>query len=278
MKSPYFSVVIPALNEEKYIPKILKALSIQTYRDFEVILVDGKSDDRTVAVFKKFADNLPIQQILISEKRNVAFQRNLGGRNARGKYLVFFDADVDIASTFLEELHLASIKKKFNFATTWVDSDSNESIDQVMTILANLGQELYKVIGKPFAGGYNTIIQTNIFKKLKGFREDQKINEDQDLAIRASEKNIDVIILKEPLVTFSFRRFRSEGRLTVLRKYARAILHYHIKGPITRELFDYQMGGHAHRKRRKKIDLTKIDTYLSAIGKLEDKIVKILNE
>lgn len=277
MLSPYFSVIIPALNEEKYLPVILKALSRQTYRSFEVILVDGQSDDNTIAVFNKFAENFPGHQLYKAAKRNVAYQRNIGGFKADGQFLVFFDADVNISDTFMEELHLASIKKKFKFATTWIDSDTENSLDKVFILLGNLGYELYNVVGKPFAGGYNTVIAKDVFRKLKGFREDQKINEDQDLAMRAFKKKIDVVILPQPRVTFSFRRFRSEGRLTVLRKYAKAVLYYHLRGPITRELFEYKMGGHAHAKKRKKYDLTKVETYLKSIERLEKKIVKILN-
>ncbi|OGG31565.1 hypothetical protein A3I51_02555 [Candidatus Gottesmanbacteria bacterium RIFCSPLOWO2_02_FULL_38_8] len=278
MNKPYFSVIIPALNEEKYLPKLLKDLSGQTYRDFEVVLVDGYSDDKTVEVFKEYASELPKQEIIISKVRNVAHQRNLGGKRAYGKYLVFFDADIRIASTFLEEVHLASIKQGFKYATTWISADSNKSIDKTMALLANLGQELSKVINKPFSGGFNTIVTKEVFEKVHGYREDLKINEDQDLAIRVYKKGIDVVILQEPKVIFSYRRYRSEGRLTVLRKYAKAIVHLYLKGPITHELFEYEMGGHVHRKRPRKINFAKLNTYLAAIEKLEKKVVKILSE
>lgn len=276
MQSVYFSVIIPTLNEEKYLPKLLKALSVQTYRDFEVILADGKSDDKTIEVFEGFSKKLPLSQIIISEKRNVSHQRNLGGYKAIGKYLVFFDADVVISPTFMEELHLASIKKKFDLATTWLEPESDKSIDQIVAIFGNLAQELAKVMNKQFSGGYNTICTKEVFFKLKGFAEDQKINEDHDFAIRANKKNIEVCILQEPRVVYSLRRFRSEGLLPVLRKYAQAQLYFLLKGPITHELFEYRMGGHVHKKRRKRIDLTKFNTYLKALKRLEGKIIDLL--
>jgi len=49
MTKPFFSIIIPALNEEKYLPHLLDDLTKQTFRDFEVILVDGNSSDATVA-------------------------------------------------------------------------------------------------------------------------------------------------------------------------------------------------------------------------------------
>lgn len=276
--NPYFSVIIPALNEEKYLPKILKALSLQTFRGFEVILIDGSSSDKTVDVFEKYIPLIPKAHCLIVKKQNVGYQRNYGAKKACGKYLVFLDADVDVEETFLEELHLKAIKRKFLFATTWIVPDSNKTADKIMVLLGNLGQELARGIGKPFAGGYNTIIRREIFLRLKGFREDLLINEDHEFAMKAEKANIPLTILKEPHVEFSLRRWRSEGKLAVYRKYALTTLHTFLKGPITRDLFEYKMGGQAHRKRkRKKLDLYKIDTYLKTIKKLEKRLIKLLN-
>src|SRR3989344_1049878 len=272
----FFSVVIPALNEEKYLPILLKNLEEQTFRDFEVILVDGRSEDKTVFAFKKFSKKLPQSQILISEKRNVSFQRNIGANEARGKYLVFLDADVQIERTFLEEIHLAALKKKFKLATTYVIPDSKKQIDLIMMALANLGQEIFKIINKPFLGEYNTIFDRESFLKLRGFREDVTMSEGHDLAIRALKNNIETVILAEPKVVLSLRRLRSEGTLSVLRKAAQSVIYSILKGPITHKMFEYNMGGHAHNKRRKRIDFMKVNTYIKAIEKLERNVNKIL--
>jgi len=274
----YFSVIIPTLNEEKYLPKILNALAIQTFREFEVILVDGESDDKTVKIFKQFEKKFPCSQIFISNKRNVAYQRNWGAENAHGKYLIFFDADVTFDQTFLEEVHLAVVKKNFKLATTYTLPDSKKQIDQIMIVLSNLGQEIAKIINKPFLGEYNTIIDREIFLKLRGFREDVTMSEGHDLAIRAFKRNIETIILAEPKVVISLRRFRSEGTISVFRKYAQTSLYTILRGPITHKMFEYNMGGHVHRKKRRKPDLTKIKTYIRAIEKIDKKINRILGE
>ena len=54
MGKPFFSIVIPALNEEKFLPKLLESLSHQHFCDFEVIVVDGRSKDKTVAVAETY--------------------------------------------------------------------------------------------------------------------------------------------------------------------------------------------------------------------------------
>lgn len=275
---PFFSVIIPSLNEERYINKILKSLENQTFREFEVILVDGKSDDKTVAIFKKYEEKFPSGKILISDKRNVSYQRNRGAKYANGKYVVFLDADVDISITFLEEIHLSAIKKKFKLATTYILPDSQKQTDLLLVELSNMGQEMAKIINKPFLGEYNAIVEREAFLKLKGFREDVTMSEGHDLAIRALKNNIETVILAEPKVILSLRRFRSEGTLSVLRRISKSFIYTLVKGPITHKMFEYNMGGQAHNKRRKKIDLTKINTYIKAINRLESKINKLLGD
>ena len=55
-QSPLFSIVIPCLNEEKYLPNLLRELTLQTFDKFEVIVVDAKSSDKTVTKAEKFID------------------------------------------------------------------------------------------------------------------------------------------------------------------------------------------------------------------------------
>ncbi|MBI3955354.1 glycosyltransferase [Candidatus Gottesmanbacteria bacterium] len=277
MEDIFFSVVIPTLNEQVFLPHLLKSLANQTFRNFETMVVDSNSKDKTKLVFEKFQKDIPHAVFINVQKQNVSYQRNFGAANSKGSYLVFLDADVEMEPTFLEELHLAVMKKKFVLATTWIAPDSTSSIDQAMIVLANLAIDLAKSINKPFSGGYNTIVRKDIFEKLKGFNEKLPISEDHDFTIRAYKKGIDLCILREPRITMSLRRLRSEGTLTTLRKCAITSTHLVLKGPITKELFDYQMGGHVHKKRKKKKISERINYYLKSIDKIQDKLLQLLN-
>ena len=102
MKKPFFSIIIPALNEARYLPKLLKDLSAQTFTDFEVIVIDGGSKDQTVALAQTFSPNLPHLTILSSSRAHVCTQRNLGAKHARADVLIFSDADNRLPSYFLQ--------------------------------------------------------------------------------------------------------------------------------------------------------------------------------
>ena len=79
---PYFSVIIPTLNEELYIPNLLTDLTHQKVFNFEVIVVDGKSSDKTKLIVGLFKNKLPLT-FLESSKSNVSLQRNMGAKLSR---------------------------------------------------------------------------------------------------------------------------------------------------------------------------------------------------
>lgn len=89
VEGPLVSVIIPAYNEEKYLPGLLKALANQTYQPLELIVVDNVSDDRTIEIAQQYGAT-----VLINEVEGIPnISRNIGLDNAHGEYLVFFDAD-----------------------------------------------------------------------------------------------------------------------------------------------------------------------------------------
>ena len=90
------SVIIPALNEEKYILHSLEGLKKQSFKDFEVIVCDGNSTDRTREIAKKYA------MVVIEKRKGMAAGRNGGARVAKGDILVFLDADTKPSKDLLK--------------------------------------------------------------------------------------------------------------------------------------------------------------------------------
>ncbi len=247
---PFFSVIIPCLNEEKYLPKLLKDLQGQIDRNFEVIVVDGKSEDRTVEVARKFE-----YSVLEADKKNVSYQRNLGAKNARGKWLVFFDADVRIPANFLSEVHhYILMNKDCRFLTTWTEPDVRGNGNGAMLLLANLMMEAANDLGNPMVGGFDMVIESRVFREVGGYDQEFKMNEDHDLANRLTRAGKKMHILKWPRLTMSMRRFRREGTLSVLGKYAVTTLFMITNNPFTKELFDYEMGGKVSAIKKKKLE------------------------
>ena len=99
-----FSVVIPTLNEEKYISGILDCLVSQSHKEFEVIVVDSpKTIDKTFEVASSFKKKLNLK-VVVALKGGVSFQRNYGAKIAKNDYILFFDADTLIEPVFINKI------------------------------------------------------------------------------------------------------------------------------------------------------------------------------
>lgn len=217
---PAFTVVIPTLNEEHHLPYLLSDLAAQSFKDFEVIIVDGKSEDKTEQKAKKFAKDFENLTILISEKRNVAHQRNLGAQKAKSDWLIFLDADTRVPSYFFQGIKFKVELHQPDILSSWFKPDTSNKRDQATAFLADLYMDLSKTTDKPTILESFLCVSKPAFNKLKGFNDKFHWGEGGDLMERATKKNLKYIFVREPRYTFSFRRMRKQGSLTMIRKVA----------------------------------------------------------
>lgn len=85
---PKFSIIIPVYNVEKYIKKCIDSIVDQTFKDYEVIIINDGSTDKSISIVKKYD-----VKIIDSEHVSVSEARNIGVKHAKGKYLIFIDSD-----------------------------------------------------------------------------------------------------------------------------------------------------------------------------------------
>lgn len=89
-----FSIIIPNYNSEKWIAKLLESILNQTYKDYEIIIVDDMSTDNSIEIAKNIIGNKrPCKIIQLKEKRYNGGTRNVGIGNATGDYIMFLDCD-----------------------------------------------------------------------------------------------------------------------------------------------------------------------------------------
>ena len=111
MDKKFFKIVIPNYNNEVWLDKCLSSVLNQTFKDYEVIVVDDMSTDNSVEVIKKY----PFHLIELTEKRYNGGSRNVGIKYPiECEYLFFLDSDDWLASDdVLEELHDFIIKNNY---------------------------------------------------------------------------------------------------------------------------------------------------------------------
>lgn len=258
---PFFTIIIPTLNEENFVGKILTDLSKQKYTDFEVIVTDALSEDKTIEEVKKYNSLLNIAKIIRVKGRNVSKQRNRGAHYAKGSYLVFLDADARVRSNFLQKLFsYITINKGLLFIPAFLVSKRDPQLSIVVDF-ANALIGLSNKIGKPFSTGGSMILEKNFFFIIKGFPEDVPLSEDHLLVRNAYKYGVSAKFLSNIKVTFSLRRFKREGKLELLYRYIKSTIYFLAKGKVDKQIITYEMGGHLYNKKSKKVfkDLIKIN-------------------
>jgi glycosyltransferase involved in cell wall biosynthesis len=192
------SVVIPCLDVERVLPTQLEALASQYCSEpWEVVIADNGSVDRTRAVAESFRSRFPELRVISTERRGRHHACNAGARSARGKFLVFVDADDEVAPGFLAAMHRGLENHEFvggrlehrrmNPSTFW-------SVGNVQSDGLIQGFGFY-----PFVGGGNMGVSRRVFEMLGGFGT-APYCEDIDFSWRAQLSGIYPVFLPEAIV------------------------------------------------------------------------------
>jgi glycosyltransferase involved in cell wall biosynthesis len=211
-----FSVIIPAYNEEKYLPETLEHIGQALSAIFcpsEIIVVDNNSTDSTRRVAESFG-----AKVFPESERNIARVRNTGAKNSTGNILIFVDADTLVPDTLFQRI-------------AGVLEDDNCFGGAVAVKYSNLQRKWMEIylLGWKFWGmvfnvkqGAAQFCRKPVFEKLRGYDESIFVGEDVEFYWRltkfAEQHDGHLYFVEEPKVTTSARRFdkMSPGKTLLL--------------------------------------------------------------
>ena len=207
------SIIIPTLNEERFVGLLLEDLARQTLRNFEVIVVDGASEDRTCEVVLAWEGKVPGLRLVRSEVRGLSYQRNLGARSAAHEHLFFMDADGRVEADFLEKLTGEIVERSLECGTALSTPMSERLFDRLyfwlyLDVMIRLTARF-----SPIITGACIFSSRRIFEAVGGFDEGI-LFEDSNFANRARRTGR-YGVLESARVRASVRRLDSDGRWTV---------------------------------------------------------------
>ncbi len=256
------SVIIPTFNEEEYLPKLLGCLDSQTLDEFEVIVADASSTDRTAGIAREHGARVVPGGL-------PAAGRNAGAEAATGDYYFFFDADVKFNRHFLKRAYNEMQERMIDLATCETRPLSNVPLDRIMHDFANLYVKLNQYTN-PMAPGYCIMIHSRLFHRIGGFDENVTHAEDFDL-IRRAAKLRPFRVLEKVHINVSVRRYRKEGRLAFIGHSLAVSWHRTFKGEITED-FDYEFGDFDEKGADSK--LRRIEKGLNKLSRRYNRVAK----
>jgi len=235
------SIIIPTLNEEKHLPILLNSIEKQDFDNYEIIIADAGSKDKTLEIAKK-------HNCKIVKGGSPAEGRNNGAKAAKkGGLLLFLDADVILPEKTFRKVLKEFERRKLKIATFFLfPSEKGKLSNFLFTFFYNIPIFFFEKVLPHAAMGI--LVEKKLFKKLKGFDEEIKLAEDHDLARRAS-KLAKYGILKSGKLYVSDRRFKKEGWIKTYSKYLLCQGHMILIGPVKSDIFKYKFD---HLKKEKK--------------------------
>lgn len=231
------SIIISTWNEENYLPKLLYCIKNQTHRDYEIIVVDGNSTDKTREIARGYGCKLILEPK--NKEGHPGIGRNLGVKAAKGDILLFLNADVQFDNNFLKNALSEIKKRKLDVAGAYISPMTNKFIDKVFLGIFNFVVSITQFF-YPNACGDCIFCKKWLHKKVNGFDETVILGEDLDYFQRCGKYG-KFRIIKSGKTYFSMRRFDNEGRWKVAFRHCSSAIYRVVFGQIRSDIFHYSI-------------------------------------
>lgn len=214
------AIIIPTLNEEHFIGRLLDSIEKQTVKPKEIVVVDAYSKDKTIFEIKKRQCKLRNLRYFKIPRQTISRQRNFGTAKSTSPHLLFLDADMEIrGKDDLKKYFDEVLKCRPDVAAARNLPDMEHWKDLVFFKAENLLVKLLKYFW-PVITARNLYVRRVIFNNAGGFDEEIPVGEDQELVQRIVKRGGRLSILKTVNLYTSTRRIEKEGR----RKYALKVI------------------------------------------------------
>jgi glycosyltransferase involved in cell wall biosynthesis len=209
--------------------RCLRSVANQTYKDYEIVVVDGHSKDRTVQIARKYAD-----RIMYDEGKGAGAARNLVVKKLKSDIIVFTDGDTVVPKDWLEKID-RNFREKGLVALGGVILPLEKGVmDELMfRIFSDIAYKITQNFGFYQLSGSNSAFLRKVYLKAGGYNEKLAMLDDLDAGLRMSRHG-KTRVDPDLIVHSSARRQRQKGYLRTLTKYTRAYLQL---------IFTRQVGG-----------------------------------
>lgn len=241
----FFSVVIPVFNRNDELKEILQSLAQQTYRGFEVIVVDDGSVDSAEPVCVLFDDILNIRYIY-KYNSGPGLSRNMGGEVSKGDFIIFFDSDCIIPPQYMETVNNYLTENSDVDAYGGPDASENESDDKqkaktyAMTSFFTTGGirgGSEKGLDKFIPRSFNMGVSRKVWELTEGFSS-MRFGEDMEFSYRIIESGFKTVLIKDAYVYHKrrtnaksfFRQvfFSGVARINLYKRFPRTLKPVHL--------------------------------------------------
>ena len=219
------SIIIIAYNEEVHLPLLLKSLAQQTVQNFELIIVDSNSIDKTADIAHTFSLQFKeFSYIKLHAPLGPGYARNCGAEKCKYNHILFLDADTILPTHFIERVIHDISKKATDVATCRIRISEGDIVSNSAALFLNF----FMIALYPFySSGYGACLLSSkqVHETIGGFREDLGICEDCDYIKRARRDFNFKFHILNPFFYTSNRRSKTENGFIMMIKYIKVHLY-----------------------------------------------------
>ncbi len=212
-----FSIIIPTYNEEEYLPVLLDSIEEQDFSDYEIIVADANSEDKTREIAEEYG-------CIIVDGGLPAVGRNNGAKVAKGELLLFLDSDLQLTEDYLGNVLYEFRMERLGIAITQMLPMSNRVEDKLYHDFANYFMISVENIKPHGAGCYGIIAKKSLHDECGGFDESLTFGEDTDYIERLAKKE-PFRVLRNAKIGVSTRRLEEEGITTLIQQYGKSTVN-----------------------------------------------------
>lgn len=216
------TIVIPAKNESKLLPRLLDSLCRQDYLSMpatKVFIADAGSTDGTAELALSYSDRLRVQ-VVPGGLPSVG--RNAGARKAETPYVLFIDADIELEDpTLLRRAMEKMQRRQLHCLTCNIWCKGGTLRDQALYLGNNIAQ-FFSSFAQPFSTGMFMLFDKRRFDELGGFHEQALYAEDYLLSKRVSPRRFGIV---NGSVLTTNRRFKKMGYLRIVGMFLKTALN-----------------------------------------------------
>ena len=143
MSEPELSIIVPIYNSEKYLKKCIESILCQSYKDFELILINDGSTDNSIEICKHYVKKDSRVNLVNKKNTGSSDTRNIGINQSKGKYISFIDSDDWIEANMLD--HKINLAKKYNLdmVISGICFDKVDSSGNIISTINNYNDVLW---------------------------------------------------------------------------------------------------------------------------------------
>jgi glycosyltransferase involved in cell wall biosynthesis len=223
------SIVIPVLNEEKLLPRLLQSLQDQSFKDYEVIVADAGSTDNTVAIAQQFG-----AKVVVGGVPSVG--RNAGAKEAKGDIILFLDGDLFLPQGFLKN-SVQEFKERNLVVASYILLPEKRFDRFLLNIWYNIPIRLLERV--LVHGAMGIMAQKEVFDAVGGFDPTIRLAEDMYF-VRQAAKQGKFGLFRSSYLVVSVRRAKQDGWAKSILRYYATELHMMLFGPVRSDVFKYR--------------------------------------